>query len=66
MYVPLPEEVEQLQELISRAGHVPGYQEAVMSIIREEAAGYFAGDKDARETARIIQNRVQVFLNERQ
>lgn len=66
MYVPLPEEVEQLQELISRAGHVPGYQEPVMSIIREEAAGYFAGDKDARETARIIQSRVQVFLNERQ
>lgn len=66
MYVPLPEEVEQLQELIFRAGHVPGYQEPVMSIIREEAAGYFAGDKDARETARIIQNRVQVFLNERQ
>lgn len=66
MYAPLPEEVEQLQELISRAGHVPGYQEAIMSIIREEAAGYFAGDKDARETARIIQNRVQVYLNERQ
>ncbi len=64
-YVPLPEEVEHLKELIMQAGHVPGYQEPIMAVIREEATAYFAGDKDVRETARIIQNRVQVFLNER-
>lgn len=65
-YVPLPEEIEQLKTLIFRAGHVPGYQEPVMAIIREEAAAYFAGDKDARETARIIDSRVQVYLDEKQ
>ncbi len=64
-YVPLPEEIEQLKDLIFRAGHVPGYQEPVMTIVREEAAAYFAGDKDVRQTARIIQNRVQVYLNEK-
>ena len=64
-YVPLPEEVEQLKGLIYRAGHVPGYQEPVMAIIQEEAAAYFAGDKDVRETARIIDSRVQVYLDEK-
>ncbi len=64
-YVPLPEEIEQLKDLIFRAGHVPGYQEPVMTIIREEAAAYFAGDKDVRETARIINSRVQVYLDEK-
>lgn len=64
-YVPLPEEVEQLKGLIYRAGHVPGYQEPVMAIIQEEAAAYFAGDTDVRETARIIDSRVQVYLDEK-
>lgn len=63
-YVPLLEELEQLWDLIARIRPVPGYQEKVMSIIREEAAGYFAGDKDAGETARIIQSRVHIYLEE--
>lgn len=50
--------------MIARIRPVPGYQEKVMSIIREEAAGYFAGDKDAGETARIIQSRVHIYLEE--
>ena len=37
-----------------------------MAIIQEEAAAYFAGDKDVRETARIIDSRVQVYLDEKQ
>ena len=35
-----------------------------MDIILEEATGYFAGDKEAEETAARIQNRVQLYLNE--
>lgn len=34
-------------------------------IIVEEAAVYFAGDRTSKETAEIIQNRVQLYLNER-
>lgn len=64
-YIPLPEEVEQVRELIRQARTPSEYQEAVMSIIREEAAGYFNGDREAAETAEIIQNRIQVYLNEK-
>ena len=33
-------------------------------IIQEEAAAFFNGDKTAEETARIIQNRVEIYLGE--
>ena len=63
-YVPLPEDVEQVRKLISLARPAQGYHEEVMVIILEEAAGYFAGDKDAKAAAALIQNRVQLYLEE--
>ncbi len=39
---------------------------AIEDIILEEAGSYFSGDKDAAAVAGIIQNRVQLFLKERQ
>ncbi len=63
-YVPLPEDIDKVRELISLARPAPGYHEVVMDIILEEAAGYFAGDKDAKDVAALIQNRVQLYLDE--
>ena len=40
------------------------YQWDVAAIIDEECGALFAGDKDAAETAKIIQNRVQLYLSE--
>ena len=34
------------------------------SIISEELQAYFTGDKTVEETAKIIQNRVQLYLDE--
>lgn len=36
----------------------------IINAVEEEAAAYFAGDKSAEETARIIQSRVQLMLEE--
>lgn len=36
----------------------------IRSILQEEAAAYFAGDKTAEETARVIQSKVQLILEE--
>lgn len=63
-YVPLPEEIDKVRELISLARPAPGYREVVMNIILEEASGYFAGDRDAKDVAALIQNRVQLYMNE--
>lgn len=36
----------------------------IYSIITEEAAPYFAGQKSAEETAKIIQSRVEIYVSE--
>lgn len=42
----------------------PEEAEPILDIISEEAEAFFAGDKDARTVAGIIQSRVQLYLNE--
>ena len=37
--------------------------EEIMDIVSEETEAFFAGDKTAEETANVIQNRVQVYLD---
>jgi multiple sugar transport system substrate-binding protein len=34
------------------------------SIVQEEVTAFFTGDKSAEETAKIIQNRVSIYLSE--
>ena len=36
----------------------------IAEIISEEAAEYFNGTKDAGQAAKLIQNRVQLYLDE--
>lgn len=40
-------------------------ESTIATIVTEEAAAYFAGDKTAEAVADIVQNRVQTYLNER-
>lgn len=58
------EEAEQLKQDISSVTEVFYYNENLKQIIEEETAAYFAGQKDAREVATIIQSRAQIFVNE--
>lgn len=53
-----------LLELISNIDTFYQYNSTVGSIIQEEAAAYFAGDKTPEETAEIIQNRMQTYIAE--
>lgn len=39
-------------------------QDEITTILYEEVQACFTGDKDAAETARLIQNRVQLYLDE--
>ena len=59
------EEVDRVMDFIKSVNRVSRNDEQVLSIINEEAAIYFAGDKTADETARVIQNRIQNYVNER-
>jgi len=44
----------------------PGRYDAIESIVWEEAAAYIAGDKSAAEVAKIVDSRVQLYLDERE
>ncbi len=56
----LPEYLELMEQCIPRKTE----WNTVRSIVMEEAAAFFAGDKSAHEAAGIIQNRVQLYLDE--
>lgn len=57
-------EVETIRKLIENTDTMYQYDEKIMEIITEEADAYFEGQKSAKETADIIQNRIQVYVNE--
>lgn len=54
-----------LRRLIEEARPPVRWETELKRIIGEEAGALFAGQKEAEEVARIIQNRVQLFLDER-
>ena len=39
--------------------------DGIVEILREETSGYFLGNRDPWEVARTLQNRVQLYLDEK-
>lgn len=64
IYAATQEEVSVIRELIDSADSSYQYDEQIYSIIREEAAALFEGQKTAKDVADIIQSRIQVYVNE--
>ena len=57
-------ECDQVMALYESIDTVTGTDEHVWSIVQECTAAYFAGDKSAEETAKAIQSRVVLYMNE--
>lgn len=60
------EEVDLLLEIISEATPTSNVDDQITSIISEEAAPFFAGQKTVDDVAGVIQSRVQIYINENQ
>lgn len=60
------EEVDGVKALIVSAEKLPGNSndEQLTNIITEESAPFFKGQKTAKDTAAVIQNRIQIYVNE--
>ena len=58
------EEIDGIRHLIESARPLSWESEEIYAIIGEESASYFAGQKSADETAKIIQSRVQIYVSE--
>ena len=57
------EEVDLIMQLIDQAKPVSLGITQVMDIINEETAGYFEGQKTVDEVAKVIQNRIQLYVD---
>jgi len=60
-----PKYTDMVIELIESVDNISRYDEEMINIINEEAQGYFNGQKSAAETAKIIQNRLQNYVDEK-
>ena len=58
------EQADAFRAYVDGAGIAGTYDTDIMEIITDEAGAYFAGDKTAEEVAKLIQNRVSIYLGE--
>lgn len=58
------EDVDIFMDLLNGAGGTYSYNDELLSIITEEAAPYFSGQKSVDDVASIIQNRISLYLSE--
>lgn len=64
-YVPLDsDDIATIRSTIESVHHARFRYDGVFNIIREEGQAYLADDKPVEEVARLIQNRVSIFLAE--
>ena len=64
IYAMTEEEAQALREIVESASLLGRFNETVMEMVQEEILPFFAGDRTAADTARILQNRIQTYLNE--
>ena len=59
------EEIDTVMNLIENVELSPSYSSEISNIIKEELDSYFLGGRSKEETVAIIQDRVQLYLDER-
>ena len=59
------EKREEYKKAIEDAKPLPIRTASILTIVLEEAENYFNGSKSAEEVSKVINNRVQLYLNER-
>jgi len=64
VYAMTQEQLDQFEDLLSRIDSTVSYNTKILEIIQEEAALFFDGPKSAEETAKTIQSRVSIYVNE--
>lgn len=58
------EDIDMLRTLVENADTASFQDESVFTVITEEAAGFFAGDRTAEDVLSIIQNRTKLIVTE--
>jgi len=63
-YAMTEEQVRGFRAIVESASLLGRFDETIHEIVQEELLPFLAGDRSARDTARILQNRIQTFLSE--
>lgn len=58
------EQVDEFIEFVESIDKCVYYDEDIEAIINEEVALFFAGQKSTSDIARVIQSRVEIYVNE--
>ena len=61
---PTQAEIDSYIKVLESADRLVNYSESILNIMLEETGGYFNGQKDAESVAKVIQSRVQIYVNE--
>ena len=64
VYALTQEEADQILELINTTTRTMTTDQAITEIVTSETEAYFAGSKSAEETAKMVQSRVSLYVNE--
>ena len=64
IYALTEDQVQQIRELILTTTKVADYDQAILDIVKELAAPYFAGQKTAEEVAKLVQSKANIYVNE--
>ncbi len=63
-YAMTQEQADKTMELINSVKYIAQYDTSIMEIVQEQAAAFFDGTKSVDETAKLIQSRVSLYVNE--
>lgn len=64
IYATTPEQAQQLRDAIAAATKLIDLDQSIIDIVTEQAAPFFAGQKTAEETAKLIQSKANIYVNE--
>jgi len=64
IYALTEDQVQQIRELILTTTKVADYDQAILDIVKEQAAPFFAGQKTAEEVAKLVQSKANIYVNE--
>ena len=64
IYATTPRQAQMLRDVIASATKMMDYDMSIINIVKEEAAAYFAGQKTAQEVCKLIQSKVNIYINE--
>lgn len=64
IYCLTQEQVDQIRELMETTTKMADYDNSIIEIVAQQAAPFFEGQKSAEDVAKLVQSKVNIYVNE--